>query len=69
MKSETKKKISPREKILIIAGGVGGFLLAYVPTSSLFTGVLAGAPSGIAGICIALILCKKLKLIPNQNGS
>lgn len=67
MKPDAKKNISRLEQGLIIGGGIAGFLSAYLPTGSWIVGAFAGAPSGIAGICIALILCKKFRFssVPN----
>ena len=61
MNAKHNKRISPKDWTIVGLGTVGGFFLVYLPTASLLTGILAGAPSGAAGICAALLLCRKFK--------
>ena len=48
-------KIGKRDVILLCIGGVGGFLLCFVPTGSIIAASTAGVASGMGGICIFLI--------------
>jgi len=63
MNERIKPKLIKNEKHALVGGGIAGFLLAYLPTQNILLGLLAGAPSGVAGICVALLLCKKCGLL------
>lgn len=55
------KKIGIRDVVLLCIGGVGGFLLCFVPTGSVVAASTAGVVSGMGGICIFLIIERWLK--------